>query len=370
MSDASAFSPDYVAARARFRSAALGLGCALEEHPIGHDGPDGLPLTIDVARLGEADPDRAVVVSSALHGVEGYLGSAVQAALLEDHLGGWSPPAGMALVLVHALNPYGFAWTRRVDQDNVDLNRNFLVPGQPYTGSPDGYAALDGLLNPRRPPRRVSLFLPKAVATIARHGLPALKNAVAGGQYDFPRGLFFGGARASETYRILDEALPRWVGGARRVYHVDFHSGLGAKGTVKLLVDHPSGAPEVATLGRIFGSDRVEPWEPRDGVSYEIRGGLGTWCKHRFPDADYDVLTAEFGTLPILAVISALHHENRAHHWGRPESAAARAAKRRLRDVFAPPDRAWRDSVVKQGVRIVQDAIDALAEPRAARTAP
>jgi hypothetical protein len=28
-------------------------------------------------------------------------------------------------MLIHALNPFGFAWLRRVNEANVDLNRNF-----------------------------------------------------------------------------------------------------------------------------------------------------------------------------------------------------------------------------------------------------
>ena len=61
-------------------------------------------------------------------------------------------------VLLHALNPYGFAWLRRVNEHNVDLNRNFLLPGEAYRGSPAGYAALDPLLNPKSPPARWAVW--------------------------------------------------------------------------------------------------------------------------------------------------------------------------------------------------------------------
>jgi len=152
MSNAAAFSPDYTAARARFRSSSLALGCTLEEHSIDQRGPDGEDLTIDLTRMGADAPRRVVIVSSGLHGVEGFFGSAVQAALLEDQLGGWKPPLGCALLLVHALNPYGFAWVRRVNEDNADLNRNFLLPGERYEGSPEKYPELDDFFNPRRRP--------------------------------------------------------------------------------------------------------------------------------------------------------------------------------------------------------------------------
>ncbi len=360
MPDASAFSPDYTAAQARFRSASLALGWHIEQHPIGATGPDGTALTIDVARFGDDKPKRAVVVSSGLHGVEGFFGSAVQCALLEDVLGGWTPADGTGMVFIHALNPYGFAWIRRVNENNVDLNRNFLLPGEAFSGSPPKYADLDGLLNPPKPPGAMPVFLARALYNIARHGMPALKNAVAGGQYDYPEGLFYGGPGPQQTQTILKEQLPRWVGGAERVIHIDFHTGLGKSGTYKLLIDHAWDDPMVAELGEAFGKDVVEPWEPDRGVSYAIRGGMGAWCKALLPDTNYDVAAAEFGTHHVLKVIEALHSENRAHHWSTPESSATQAAKDRLFEIFAPRSKTWRDEVVAKGIHIVQQAIDAL----------
>lgn len=359
MSDATAFSPDYTTARARFRGAAHALGLELRPLLLSHRGPDGDELTVDIAVLGSSQPKRAVVVSSGLHGVEGFFGSAVQAALLEDVLGGWQPADGTAVVLLHALNPFGFAWLRRVNEDNIDLNRNFLLPDQDYSGSPEGYADLDGMLNPPRPPARVSLFLPQALLNIARHGMPTLKNAVAGGQYDFPRGLFFGGAAPSATRYLLGEHLPPLLGGCERVLHVDFHTGLGRHGTYKLFVDHPWGSDGAAGLGAIFGEDVVEPWEPEKGTSYAIRGGLGTWCKHALGPS-YDVLAAEFGTVHVLKVISALHLENRSWQWGNRTSEEHQRHAEALRDVFAPPERRWRDAVVGKGLKIVQQALEAV----------
>ena len=205
----------------------------------------------------------------------------------------------------------------------------------------------------------MSVFKARAAYKIIRHGMPALKNAVAGGQYDYPRGLFFGGSGPSATLRLLERHLPRWIGKASRALHIDFHTGLGKAATYKLLVDHSWGSPMVAELAAIFGEDVVEPWEPEKGVSYEIRGGIGTWCKSMFPKTEYDVLTAEFGTVNVVKVIEALHRENRAHHYGDPTSAAYEDAKRRIMAAFAPESKDWRDEVVPKGIALVQKAMDA-----------
>lgn len=357
MSLSAAFSPDYTAARARFRGSALALGCAMEEHPIGGKGPDGDVLTLDVARLGADLPERVVIVSSGLHGVEGFFGSAVQAALLEEQLGGYQPPAGCALLLIHGLNPYGFAWLRRVNEDNVDLNRNFLLAGEAYEGAPERYAELDGLFNPKRRPSRLEPFVPQAVWAILKYGMPALKDTLPVGQFDFPDGLFFGGQGPSALQALLDRHLPRWIGKAEQVLHVDFHTGQGKWGTYALVANHPPDDPRLEHLRRVFG-DSIESWEP-DATLYTIRGGLGAWCAERFPDAVYDELTAEFGTYHSIRVVEALRAENMAHQHCDPGDPAIERAKAHLKEVFAPADSRWREHVVEQAVDVVQKAIEA-----------
>src|SRR5262245_10352541 len=139
----SQFPHDYLTARGRFRRAAGRIGCELEAHPIPATGPDGEALTIDVAiTAGTVSGDHALVVSSGMHGVEGFLGSAIQCALLEE----WrAAPPPIRCVLLHALNPYGFAWRRRVNEGNIDVNRNLLLGGEAFSGSAKLYAELDDL---------------------------------------------------------------------------------------------------------------------------------------------------------------------------------------------------------------------------------
>lgn len=357
MSHASAFSPDYTSARARFRSSSIALGCALEEHPIDARGPDGEDLTLDVARLGAPRARKVVIVSSGLHGIEGFLGSAIQAALLEEHLGGYKPPEGCALVLVHALNPYGFAWRRRVNEHNVDLNRNFLLPGQAFEGSPEMYGPLDPFFNPERRPNPLEPFVLRAVAKIAKHGMTALKDTLPVGQYDFPRGLFFGGKEPCASQRILDANLPQWIDGAEHVLHVDVHSGQGKWKRHILAANHDDGTERTAWLRGVYGS-AIEAWDPKSTL-YTIRGGLGTWCAARFPAVTYDELTCEFGTYHSIRVVQALRDENMAHHHCEPGDPALARAKARLYEIFCPADTAWRESCVAQGIEVVQKAIDA-----------
>lgn len=344
------FSPDYATARRRFRAAVGRLGWPLEAHAIGPAGDD---LTLDVAVSPGVGPT-AVVLSSGVHGVEGPFGSAVQLALLAE----WeaAPPAGR-VVLPHAVNPFGFARGRRFNEDNIDLNRNFLPPGEVYAGSPPLYAAFAHLLSPAGPPRWPDPFVLQAVGPILRYGQPALKAAIAGGQYDYPRGLFFGGHAPAASHRILDAHWPRWIGGADRVWHLDFHTGLGEWGTHKLLLDPPFTENQLTRARDVFGADVVQvTTRANAGVAYPSRGGFGPWSHTRLPGVDCVYFTAEFGTYRNFTVLTGLRAENQAHHYA-PGSAADRRAKARLRELFVPASRGWRRRVVADAVVMCRRAL-------------
>lgn len=74
------FSPTFTEARHRFKTAAEKARAELFSYPV--EAEESEQLTIDVAILG-SNPEGALVISSGLHGVEGFFGSAVQLALLE-----------------------------------------------------------------------------------------------------------------------------------------------------------------------------------------------------------------------------------------------------------------------------------------------
>src|SRR5215471_7735163 len=220
------FSTDYFIARSRFREMTASAGGATESLVLDAKGPGGEQLTIDIAWFGAAEPERVLLHSSGLHGVEGFAGSAVQLQLLNALP---AVPANGALIIVHILNPYGMAWLRRVNEQNVDLNRNSLFAPETYSGAPQMYARLDSLLNPPSPPSS-DMYVAKVVWNVLCHGMPALKQAVAGGQYEFPRGLFFGGKRLQQELALYWAFLQKRVAIAKRIVAIDFHTGLGQYG--------------------------------------------------------------------------------------------------------------------------------------------
>jgi predicted deacylase len=349
-----AFSSDYITARERFRAASLSLGYQHTAYPINQVSPTGEDLTIDVSIGGSLNSQRAVVISSGLHGVEGFLGSAIQLALLEKQRLTASFSSATKVVLIHALNPYGFAWRRRWNENNVDLNRNFLLPEEAFEGSPKDYPKFNFFLNPTSLPSRLEPYLLQALWLILKYGMTSLRNTFPVGQYDFPKGLFFGGHAPSKTQEILASHLPQWIGNASEVVHIDFHTGLGAWGTYKLLLDASATAEACSRLAERFGVETIEPFST-EGVSYPIRGGLGDWCQAFLPKCCYDLLTAEFGTYSAIQVLKALRAENRAYWWSESHQ-DYEWTKRHLVEMFAPISQKWREKCLTQGLDICERA--------------
>ncbi|MCB9663869.1 MAG: DUF2817 domain-containing protein [Alphaproteobacteria bacterium] len=350
------FHDSYAEARRAFRGAAGQAGFDLHTLDYGLPGPDGKDLSIDVAVRSKGILRRAVVISSGTHGVEGYFGSAVQLDQLSGRLAGWEPQAGEGVVLIHAVNPWGMAFQRRVNEDNVDQNRNFRKAGEAWSGAAANYALLDGLLNPASPPTRFDPFPLQALPALLRHGFTALKEAVASGQYDYPKGLFYGGAGPSRSHTLLKSHLPRLMGSVEQVVHLDLHTGSGRWGTYVLAADMPADGPDARRLRGAFGDEAVEAFDPT-GVLYTIHGALGPWMQELFPGVRYDCLLAEFGTYPNLSVLTTCRYENRVVQHAPDDAALRRVARAKMMEAFCPADATWRASCVAQADAVMGQAM-------------
>jgi hypothetical protein len=331
------FSPDYFAAQTRFRKAVTKAGGRLEAIALEAKGPGNEDLTIDIGWFGSETPRRILVHSSGLHGVEAFAGSAIQLQLLDE-----LPivPGDAAFVIVHVLNPFGMAWLRRFNENNVDLNRNFLEEGE-YTGAPETYRELDSILNPPSPPSR-DFFLLQAGWVILRHGYRSVKQAVAGGQYEFPKGLFFGGRQLEQGPHGYRTFLAERLASAGQVFAIDVHTGLGKFGEDTLLVE----SSDYGTLREQFGR-RMAALEPDQSVAYRVRGGMHEIVRRTLPKARVYFVVQEFGTYSPIQVLHAIREENRWHHYG--AATLDHPTKVKLREAFSPNDESWRSRVLQRG---------------------
>ena len=246
------FRPTYAAAREAFRAAAAARGLKVESHRNPTKGAEGEELTTDVAVLGPADARRLMIVVSGTHGAEGFCGSGIQVGwLAADH----PLPADTAILFIHALNPYGFSHVRRVTEDNVDLNRNFVDHGNAKPANP-GYDALRDFICPKEwteESEQRNLAALRAYA--AQHGADALETAIASGQYVDAQGVFYGGTQPTWSNRTLRAILKPFAASARQVAFIDLHTGLGPYGFGEIMSNHGARDPGHQIMQRWWGSE-------------------------------------------------------------------------------------------------------------------
>ncbi|MEO0872757.1 MAG: DUF2817 domain-containing protein, partial [Pseudomonadota bacterium] len=179
------FSASYFEARRKFLDACAARSLSVDSrlNPRAK-GPGGEDLFTDVVRIGPANPQKALLLISGTHGVEGYCGSGPQVGLLETGAFDALPP-GIAVVMIHAINPYGFAHDRRVNEDNIDLNRNFLdwdaiseMPASDYNTISD-YVLPADWDGPAK--QAADAAIDDYIETL---GMPAFQAALSSGQYE------------------------------------------------------------------------------------------------------------------------------------------------------------------------------------------
>jgi hypothetical protein len=359
MSAAHHFSQSYAEARTRFLEAAESAGLDVESHAHPMLGRDGETLAMDVARDGPPEASALLVISSACHGVEGFCGSGVQLALLADP--SWQAAArraGVAVLYVHGLNPYGFSWWRRTTHENVDLNRNFrdFHAEAPRNAAYDELAAL--LVPPTWPPS--AAVVAALDRYVAERGERALQQAISGGQYHHPQGLFYGGSGPTWSQVTIRHVLHDHGARCSRLAWIDLHTGLGPSGHGERIYAGRDDAATVARARRWWG-DRITSIYDGSSTSAVLTGMMWLAAYEECPQAEYTGLALEYGTLPQTQVMTAL----RADQWleNHPEAGAEqrRDIKRQLRDAFYTDTVEWKERIVEQGVDAAQGALRGLS---------
>ena len=366
MIDASeSFSSDYADARRRFLGMCARYGATVTSHVNPITGPDGEELATDSVWFGPADAKRVLVLTSATHGVEGFCGSGCQIDWLL-HGGPARLPEGVAALLIHAVNPHGFAGLRRVTEENVDLNRNGVDFGAPLPENP-GYAELkDAFCPPTMSGPVFDAALAQLEAYRETHGDGALRRARTAGQYIDAKGIHYGGAGPTWSRRTL-EAIIRAHGLGQRelVAVIDYHTGLGRFGYGEPICGSRPGEPGQGRARAWYGQSLTEPLL---GTSTsEVIPGLTQYIWLREVGADAITFIAlEYGTFPGKEVDDAVIAENwlHAHAKQNLQSDEARAIQAQLRRVFYPDTPDWREMVIARSRQVIRQTIGGLTGPR------
>lgn len=335
----------YDHSRTAFRHDAAAAGATLESYRL-HAGPSTDP-TVDVARFGPPAAPAVIVVVAGIHGVEGYAGAACLRHMLQRHAS-WDAP-GIAFVLVHALNPWGFANNVRVTEDNIDLNRNFVdfSAGLPPSAS---YAALhDVLCAAYRPGLRgfgnEIRLLRMLIGGAQRR---RFQESLSGGQYAFPDGLFYGGTAPTPNRLVWDGIMARHAGHAAHVRVLDLHTGLGRKGHGALISHLPDTSNRFATLDAWLDNELTSS-ASGTAVSAAISGSLPAYAEQQL-GAHCHAVTLEFGVAAALPTLLALRAGNwlRWHADGALRPRLRRRIDRQLQAAFVAREPAWERAVLER----------------------
>ncbi|MEI7871173.1 MAG: M14 family metallopeptidase [Alphaproteobacteria bacterium] len=359
------FSATYREARQRFLATAHAQGAAVESHIQPLKGAEGEEIATDTALVGAADAPCLFIVSSGTHGPEGFSGSACQLALLHDPLlqraadqnkGG----GGIAVLLVHAVNPYGFSHLKRTNEDNIDLNRNFNDFSQPYPANPV-YEEIHELLVPKTwPPSQTNEEkLATAMARLAGQRTPGVSS----GQAVHPDGLFYSGTAPAWSNKTVRAILRKHGTRRRHIAWIDVHTGLGPYGHGEKIFGRHS--PETLARARAWWGRDLIVSSMAESVSPRTMGHITGCAPEECPGVAITPTTLEYGTLPNPAVRRALRGEAwLAGHPDAPDTLRAEI-RRAARDAFYVDADDWKGMILGQFRAYALQTINGLAaEPK------
>jgi hypothetical protein len=344
--------PDtYEASRDRFHE---GLAPIRDLWPAarltGHSLPGAEDLSIDwISARAAKREEKLLILMTGEHGIEGYVGSAMLQLFIVEYLPRLDPQI-TGLLLVHIINPWGMKHHRRVNANNVDLNRNFVKEIAPLVPSNPDYAPLDTFLNPPRPFKNPALhmlaMLLRTPGLLLRYGIPKFRAATLLGQYRFPKGVYYGGRELQEETLTMMELYREHIRDYGQILHLDMHTGYGPREQMTLV----NSCHETMTSGeaaRKFGYPRVAAATADE--FYAIQGDmidyLYTVMADEFPGKPFYAATFEFGTYGAalwdnIRELRTMIFENRAHWFGAPPAAQA-WLRREFDELYCPSEPAW-----------------------------
>lgn len=350
--DAQLFSADYTSARQRWleQSAKLPYPVCFAPYRCPGSGPDGGELVTDTLWIGPEEAKNVLVLISGTHGIEGFAGSAIELdwlallsseqVILPDHA---------ALLMVHAITPWGFAWQRRCDAEGVDLNRNVVDFSQPLPENP-GYELLRPALFLFDAGQRKQAFADYAL----QHGREAFETAISAGQYTDPQGPFYGGQAPAHGRLVSEDLIRRYALQERDLAVIDLHTGLGPYGYGEIICDHEPDSAATAVARRWYGESVTLPLL---GTSSSVpKTGLLDYLWHAAMNERGCYITLEFGTFRTHDLFEVLLVDHLL--WAQSDNEQARCEHRKvMRHHFCPDDIVWREMVLFRARQVIAQAL-------------
>lgn len=325
-------------------------------------------LTIDGCYIpAQATTENLLILSSAVHGVEGFLGSAIQLMVMKDVLS----PAHLkttGILLIHGMNPYGFKHFRRVTERNVDLNRNCAIDESLFDTENEGYRKLQGMLNPKGKANHRSIKNKHMHLTMLQkilgESMPVVRQAVLQGQYDYPEGIIFGGRELEPQIVAISAILREKLKPYARILMIDLHTAWGKNGTMNLFPNPIKDVKIKTGMEALFPGYRIDWGDSKDFYTYG--GAFADYIGPLVPGKTYYPMVFEFGTFDSQKTFGSLRQlyymilENQGFHYGYKDEKTEARIKKDFRELFFPSDQSWRSKTIMDAKKILELVLERL----------
>lgn len=365
------FSDTYAEARQKFRVAASATDYEVSAHIHPEaTGPDGGPLAMDVVWFGPRNAKGVLLNLSGTHGAEGFAGSAAQLAWIEAR-GFDALPDDVAVLMVHGVNPYGFAHFSRTTEDNVDLNRNWIDFTAPHPDNPH-YPDYHAILTPSLLNAEVEKQILRELGAKAEvRGQWEIEDAMSRGQYSHPQGLGFGGQGETWSRQTLSAIIKDNLGAAKQVAFIDWHTGTPGIGEIIYLCYSEPGTPSYANAARLWGEDNIRPEkiDTQWGAKRPGREGVMFWGIQKLvaelggvaAGGVIEIGTREHGDM-IGAARASLYDRYLRFETDRFAPENADMLETVLRCYYRPDDEVWKKAALEKSAAIYERTLAGLRE--------
>lgn len=349
------FLTDYDSVRSHLLELSASLGA--ENHTYAIDESDGLYIdTFYLPALQEQT--NLVILTTGVHGMEGYIGSV----MLDVFFGEVYPQLNAdntGILVVANVNPYGMKYFRRYNENNVDLNRNFILDWESFDLSTNkDYPKVDTFLGPTGKIGNAlwheAGFYLSLGKTAITEGADTVSDALLGGQYEYPQGVYYGGnGDEASTVYLKDIFVKSLESSYENIVHIDIHSGYGPRYNMVIFNSVYETMSE-AESRQAFGYDYIIA---HDSESFYATTGDTTDFFYRLAEqenTDKELFSTcfEFGTIgdAFFDTILSLKYtvdENRNHWYPTDNATSAEIVRQNYMELFYPTETAWREKTVE-----------------------
>lgn len=352
------FPDNYEDSRARFRSnceqrRAANIKWICQSFVLANKA--NADLTVDYAYLLRSQSKKLLIVVSGNHGPEGYSGATAQELLMKSYVPALEE-AGIDVVLIHALNPFGYKFNQRTDEDNVNLNRNFGTEEKMFAEENANYERFREVLEPHEYVTSSTSFLLrlKLIWELIKSGFNTkdFAQGMNAGQYQSQPGLSFGGFKFQPQVQFVENLLKPILPQYQEILFLDMHTGLGEKNTLHIMPAENISDYALKRSQDIFDfdsvKDQIQFTSGRDKGFYTTKGGLIEFILALTSEkANVMSFVFEFGTVGknILAQMNSailLILQNQARHYKCQDPALCEKIQQDFTEHFNPSSEEWR----------------------------